>query len=269
MATRAELLDAREKLHVAIHAAEEWQDSYKATPTTFMRLIELEASLETAVAEYLHELSTRAVEYVDWSRLPDPVKADAGPVLNNDDPAWKDEQAILTAAVASLITELVATGAASGELLYGIPAGYATVEFASLDEAIMVAARKHTAQLVSGVTETTRKLIRESVAQSIAEKEDVFAAIERLMKHIDNPIRAALIAQTEPVNAYQTGLKHYAVQSGAKSKTWDGLSGACKICSPVIGKTLELDELFVLANGKEVDRPAGHPRCRCSIIYSY
>jgi hypothetical protein len=269
MTTRKELLDAREQLHVAIHAAEEWQESYKASPDTFRQLLSLEAALETAVAEYLHELSTRAVTYVDWSRLPEPIKADAGPVANNDDPVWKREEILLTAATIDIITSLVATGAMAGETLYGIPFGYSTLEFASLDDAIMQAARKLTAEMVSNVTETTRKLIRESVAKSIALGETSDFATVRLMNVIDNPIRAQLISQTEPVNAYQTGLKHYALQTGAKEKTWDGLSGACQICSPLIGKTLPVDELFILANGREIDRPAGHPRCRCSLIYIY
>jgi P2-related tail formation protein len=269
MATRQELLSAREQLHVAIHAAEEWQESYKASPDTFRLLLSLEAALETATAEYLHELSSRATQYVDWSRMPEPVKADAGPVANNDDPVWKQEQILLTAAVIDIITDLVATGAVAGETLYGIPIGYSTLEFASLDEAIMQAARKLTAEMVANVTETTRRLIRESVAKSIALGETADFATVRLMNVIDNPVRAQLIAQTEPVNAYQTGLKHYANQTGAKEKTWDGLSGACQICSPVIGKTIAIDGLFVLANGKEVDRPAGHVRCRCSLIYIY
>ncbi|WP_437770626.1 hypothetical protein [Arthrobacter sp. KNU40] len=269
MATRAELLRAREELHIAIHAAEEWQESYKANPDTFRQLLALEARLETATAEYLHELAIRAPGYVDWSKLPDPVKADNGPVLNNDDPVWRDEAALLTSAVIDIITDLVATGAVAGEALYGYPAGYAAIEYANLDEAIMDAARKHTAQLVSHATETTRKLIRESVAKSIAMGEDVNQATERLMNVIDNPIRARLISETEPVNAYQTGLKHYAKQTGAKTKTWDGLSGACQICSPLIGRTIPIDDLFQLANGRELDRPAGHPRCRCSLIYDY
>jgi hypothetical protein len=269
MATRQELLNAREQLHIAIHAAEEWQDSYKASPITFADLLRLEAALETAVGEYLHELADRAPSYVDWSRLPEPIKADAGPVANNDDPVWKQEQILLTAAVIDIMTDLVATGAVAGETLYGIPTGYSTLEFASLDDAIMQAARKLTAEMVSNVSDTTRKLIRESVAKSIALGEDADYAAARLMDVIDNPIRAQLIAQTEPVNAYQTGLKHYALQTGAKEKTWDGLSGACQICSPLIGKTLPIDDLFVLANGREIDRPAGHPRCRCSLIYIY
>lgn len=269
MATRTELLKAREEIHIAIHAAEEWQESYKANPDTFRLLLTLEARLETATGEYLHKLASRAPGYVDWSRLPDPVKADNGPVLNNDDPVWREEMALLTAAVIDIITDLVATGAVAGEALYGIPAGYAALEYATLDAAIMDAARRHTAELVSNVTETSRKLIRESIAKSISMGEDLNEATVRLMNVIDNPIRARLISETEPVNAYQTGLKHYAKQTGAKRKTWDGLSGACKICSPVIGKTIDIDELFVLANGRNIDRPAGHPRCRCSLIYEY
>lgn len=269
MATRQELLKAREQLHVAIHAAEEWQDSYKASPDTFRQLLSLEAVLETAVGEYLHELADRAPSYVDWSRLPEPIKADAGPVANNDDPAWKQEEVLLTAAVIDIITDLVATGAAAGEVLYAIPAGYSSLEFATLDEAIMAAARKLTAETVSNVTDTTRKLIRESVAKSIALGENADYAAARLLEVIDNPIRAQLIAQTEPVNAYQTGLKHYAKQTGAKEKRWDGLKGACQICSPLIGKTLPIDDHFVLSNGRSIDRPASHPRCRCSLIYIY
>ncbi|MDI3211772.1 hypothetical protein [Arthrobacter sp. AL12] len=269
MATRQELLSAREQLRAAISGAEEWQESYKASPKTFKQLLALEASLETATGEYLHDLSIRAAESVDWKQYRASIKADAGPVANNDDPVWKEEQILLTAAVIDIITDLVATGAMAGETLYGIPTGYSTLEFASLDEAIMHAARKHTAQMVSNVTDTTRKLIRESVAKSIALGETADFATVRLMNVIDNPIRAQLIALTEPVNAYQTGLKHYAVQTGAKEKTWDGLKGACQICSPLIGKTVPIDELFILANGRELDRPAGHPRCRCSLIYSY
>lgn len=264
MATRQELLNAREQLHVAIHAAEEWQESYKASPKTFRRLLELEASLETAAGEYLHELAPRAVTYVDWSRLPEPVKADAGPVINNDDPAWANEEKLLIAATIEIITELIATGAIAGEYLYGIPMGFST-----LDEAIMQAARLYTAQMVKGITETTRKLIRESVAKSIALGENASQATERLLSLIDNPIRANLISQTEPVNAYQTGLKHFATETGAKQKTWDGLVGACQLCSPLIGKTIDIDELFMLSNRTEVDRPAIHPRCRCGLIYIY
>lgn len=268
MATRTELIDAHHELHVHIRAAEEWDPEYQETPNAFVKLLTLEAMLETAVAQYLHEAAERAPGYVDWSRLPDPVdavvKADAGPVANNDDPAWSNEEKLLTAAVLGVITELIATGAQAGEERFKIPMG-----FDSLHESVMESARTYVAKFVRGATGTTRKLIRESVAQSIALGEDINDSTIRLMKVIDNPIRAELIARTEPVNAYQNGYYLYAKETGAVTKQWHGLAGACSICSPLIGTTLPIEEKFVLANGKEVDHPAGHPRCRCSLIYNY
>ncbi|MFC8008947.1 hypothetical protein [Streptomyces cinereoruber] len=264
MATRAALLDLREQLRASILASEDWQQSYRDDPKTFKALVAGEARLETAAAEYLVGLSQRAPRYVDWSRLPRPVQADAGPVLNNSDPVWKEEEKLLTAAVLSIVTELVATGAIAGESLYGIPMGFST-----LDEAVLVAARTQVAQLVSNVTATSRDLIRESIQQSIAAGEDLATAQARLMTVINNPVRAELIAHTESVNAYQTGLKNFGKVTGAVSKTWDGLAGACKICGPMIGKTIPIDDFFQLSNGNEVDHPSAHPRCRCGLIYNY
>lgn len=258
MADRRALLDARESLAQAILAAEEWPESYKTNSDTFRELIKLESALETAVAEYLHGAAGRAVQFIDWSVL----KASGVPPA--DDAVWEEERYLLTVAALQILTELTALGVVAGEANEGIP-----IAFDSLQDAIMQSARKQVATLVRGATDTTRKLIRESVAQSIALGEDAYAATERLMDVIDNPIRAEMIAQTEPVNAYQKGYNLYAKQTGAISKEWDGLPGACKICTPLIGTTVSIDEMFVLANGQEVEHPAGHPRCRCSVIYNY
>lgn len=258
MDDRRALLDAREALSGAILAAEEWHESYRADPDAFNELVRLESALETAVGEYLHGLAERAPSYVDWTVL---KASDVPPAT---DPMWEEERLLMTAAVLEIITQLTALGVVAGEANYEIPIAYD-----SLDDAIMHAARTQVATLVRGATDTTRKLIRESVAQSIALGEDSYAATERLMKVIDNPIRAVTIAQTEPVNAYQRGYYLYAKQTGAVSKTWDGLIGACKICAPLIGTTVGIDETFKLANGEEREHPAGHPRCRCSVIYNY
>lgn len=269
--TRLELLKAHQELRVILRASEEWGEGYTDAPRAFDRLLKLEAQLEVAVAEYLHQAADRAKGYVDWSRFPEPVQAsseqihaDAGPVANNDDDVWLDEQKLLTAAVLGLITDMIATGAQSGEERFDLPLG-----FDSLHEAVLEAARTHVAKFVKGATETTRKLIRESVARSMDMGEDINDTTLRIMKVIDSPIRAELIATTESVNAYQNGYYLYARETGAKSKTWDGLAGACNICSPLIGKTVAIDELFELANDKKIPHPAGHPRCRCSLIYNY
>lgn len=262
MATRHELLSARAQLYEVIRASEEWDKSYKKDKATFKRLVKNEASLNNAVAEYLYGLSQRAVSYVDWSRMP-LVAADRGPVINNDDPAWKQEMAMLTAAILDYIIEAAQVGADAGEAIYETAAGM------DLRTAILTYARTHTAQLVSQVTDTSRNLIREAVRQSIAMGEDSTKAVDRIMKVINNPVRAEMIAQTESVNAYQGGLSVYANDTGAKTKTWDGLVGACQICAPLIGQTIDIAHQFELPDGTTIDHPAGHPRCRCSVIYNY
>lgn len=258
MPHRDEIHDLHDHLNQALLAAEDWLDSYKTNPETFRELVRLESALEASVSDYLHGAAERATVFVDWNVL------SAAGTPPASDAVWDEERRLLTIAVLQILTELTAVGAVAGESEYGIPIAYE-----SLEDAIMQSARKLTATLVRGATDTTRKLIRESVAQSIALGEDRFAAIDRLMRVVDNPMRAVAIAQTEPVNAYQGGYNLYAKQTGAISKEWDGLMGACKICSPLIGTTVGIDEMFVLANGKEIPFPAGHPYCRCSVIYNY
>lgn len=259
---RPTLLEARRELSVGIRASEEWQPSYKKHPATFKALLLYEAELEEAVAEYLVGLAERAPNYVDWSLVPEPVavQAAANPLANKDDVVWQGETVDFTKAIIEAITMLIATGGQFGELEYGIDLG-----LTSLSETILVAAREHTAGLVSQVTDTNRKLIREAIRQSIARGEDVNGTIARIKKVINNPVRAEMIAQTESVNAYQTGLRNFSVETGAKRKVWEALAGACKVCAPVDGEKVPIDELF--SNGKGI--PSAHPRCRCGVYYEY
>lgn len=257
---RQALLNARSELTQAIRASEEWQPSYKRQPDTFKALLRHEAELQTQVAEYLVRIAERAPEYVDWSLVPEPLKAAANPLANKDAEAWELERQEFQKAVIEAITLLVATGAQFGEREYGIPLG-----ISELSESVLKAAREQVAGLVTGVTETNRKLIQEAIKQSIARGEGAKATAERIRRVVSNPIRAEMIAQTESVNAYQTGLKNFAVETGAKTKTWEALVGACAVCSPFDGQTIDIEALF----GGKFDRPAAHPRCRCGMIYNY
>ncbi|MCZ4570339.1 phage minor head protein [Rhodococcus erythropolis] len=197
---------------------------------------------------------------MDWSLVPEPVKAAASPLANKDDDLWKAEEFDLTKAVIDAITMLTTTGAQAGELASGIYIGVS-----SLSQTVLVAAREQVATLVSQVTETNRKLIREAIKQSIARGEDVAGTIERIKTVVNNPVRAEMIAQTESVNAYRTGLKNFAVETGAKTKAWESLEGACTTCKPLDGEVVEIGEKF--SNGS--DHPAAHPRCRCGVYYQY
>lgn len=256
---RPTLLEARQTLRVAIRASEEWSPSYKQAPRAFSALLTHEAALETAVAEYLSRLAHRAPGYVDWKQVAQQqVKAAANPVDNQDDPEWDAESGDLASSIMDIIIALVVAGGEAGQQTYGIDIG-----INNLSDSVLKAAREQVANLVKGVTVTTRNLIRESIAQSITRGENLAQSADRLMSVLNNPARAELIAQTESVRAYQSGLRAFAEQTGAKTKTFEALVGACQLCSPSDGKTIPMNDEFDLGD------PPVHPRCRCSVIYNY
>lgn len=199
---RTALLSARRELTQGIRASEDWQPSYKAHPETFKALLLHEAELEQAVAEYLAGLAQRVPQYVDWSLVPEPVKAAASPLANKDDDLRKAEEFDLTKAVFDAMTMLTTTGAQAGKLASGI---YIYIGVSSLSQTVFVAAREQVATLVSQVTETNRKLIREAIKQSIARGEDVSRNHRTHQDRGEQPVRAEMIAQTESVRRIKRG----------------------------------------------------------------
>lgn len=257
---RHALLEARAELTQGIRASEEWTPSYKRHPDTFKALLRYEAELDNNMSEYLAGLAERAPQYVDWTLVPEPIKAASSPLANKDDAVWAGEAIDMTKAVIDALTMLTVTGAQFGELEYGI-----TLGVDSLTDWILTAAREHTAGLVTQVTDTNRKLIQEAIKKGIALGEDRDAMVARIRKVINNPVRAEMIAQTESVNAYQSGLMNFGIETGAKRKVYEALAGACQICAPLDGETVDIDQAF--SNG--VDHPPSHPRCRCSSYLEY
>lgn len=271
--TRLRLLEARRELLASIKASEQWHPSYRANGKQFNALVEAEGQLETDVGEYLHALSFRAHQYVDWTQYQRELDAQpkvtasirADGVSGAGSEVWDAEALDLTRYIIDAITLISTIGVDAALERYGFP-----LLVDSVQDFVALAAQKHVAGLVSDVTETTRNKIRLSIKQSLTRGETTPQAIERLQKIINNPVRAEMIAQTESVNAYALGQYNYAVETGAKKKIWESLAGACEHkCGPIDGQKRSLDKKFKLADGTEVDLPAGHPRCRCGVYYEY
>ncbi|MEV0360088.1 phage minor head protein [Nocardia sp. NPDC050697] len=257
--SRTKLRSAHRALTEGIRASEDWHDEYRRDKETFKRLLRLEARLELDVADYLRDFSLRAPAYVDWTHYGALVAA-GSPLFNKDAAAWADERLDFERAVIDAITSLIALGGNAAELKYGINLG-----FTPLSQSVLEAARTQVARLVAGVTETSRDMIRTAIGQSIDLGESSDLAITRVQAVINNPVRAEMIAQTESVNAYQQGIYNFATETQAKTKTWDTISGACAVCAPLHGQTVDRDDTF--SNG--IKFPSAHPRCRCSVIYNY
>lgn len=269
MTDRLSLRRSHVELVATIRASEEWHPSYKATPKQFRALVKAEAELQSRAGEYLYNLSHRAHLYVDWSEYASnlhkqpsvqayAIHADA--VANAGDDVWKGEALDLQRHIIAAIELIMAIGVDAALERYGLP-----LYVDSIQDFVAVAAQKHVAGLVSGVTETTRGKIRTSIQQSLTRGETTQEAMERIQKTINNPVRAEMIAQTESVNAWSQGQYSYAKETGARSKVWEALAGACKLCEPLDGEKVGLEEPF----SSGVLLPANHPRCRCGIYFEY
>lgn len=269
MADRLSLRKAHVDLVAGIRASEEWHPSYKETPKQFKALVKAEAELQSQAGEYLYNLSKRAYKYVDWTEYTRElakqptlqaaaIHADAVASASAD--VWKGEAVDLTKYIIDAINIIMAIGVDAAIERYGLP-----LYVDSVQDFVAVAAEKHVAGLVTGVTDTTRDKIRLAIKQSLTRGETTSQAMERIQKVINNPVRAEMIAQTESVNSWSQGQYNYAKATGAKKRVWEALAGACKLCGPLDGEKVDIDKPF----SSGVMLPAQHPKCRCSCWYEY
>lgn len=269
---------------VVIKAAEDWSDDYRKQPEIHAKLIRSESKMELALVKYFRDLASRSVEYIDWMeyyRAVAKVTAAEAPydveVIIKDDPLELEDGMFMNVIFDPIATE-TALGAQFGEAVYDIPIG-----ITETDATIQRIAREHVAELVGKrvdkdgnvienpkakyrIGDKTRTDIRESIRTSINLGEDQKTATARLTKTIRNPKRAAMIASTESVNAFQGGLYHYAKTAGAVAKEWQTVLGACIRCvTNANAGPIPIDQDF--PSGHKA--PSCHPwdRCGCRYIW--
>jgi hypothetical protein len=128
-------------------------------------------------------------------------------------------------------------------------------------------ARERSAELVSQVTETTRKLIRETVEAGLRDNIGTPAIADRLQENFGfSAKRAQLIADTEVRFANSRGaLAGYRAAKAAGvplKKRWLVGANSCESCvdNGAVG-LIDLDDNF--PDGS--DAPPGHPNCVCAI----
>ncbi|MDQ0923329.1 hypothetical protein QF038_001837 [Pseudarthrobacter sp. W1I19] len=259
----SELLDAREELGRVIRASEEWENTYRKNPAIFERLLRAERRLERHTLVYLRGLAERAPALVRWQYVPLHI-ASEDPLVDDSDRVREIEATIFIALVLQDIGDLYAVGMDAAFEIYETP-----VSIDRLTELRLDAARDHVGRLIKDITDTNLRLIRKSIETSIAMGESVSDSVNRVQRIIRNHVRAEMIARTETVNAYQSGLMVFGYETGAESKTWLAKqAGACRICAPLHGVTVPLDQAFQTLIGPKL-RPTAHPRCRCDMRLNY
>lgn len=126
-------------------------------------------------------------------------------------------------------------------------------------------AKKHAGELITDITETTRKRIRNIVA----EFGDLNESIDKIETAIGDEDRAEVIARTETMRAVHEGQRQLWDQAVDKGllpedykRTWittpdDRL---CPVCEPLDGEVASAEGLYA----DIFDGPPAHPNCRCT-----
>ena len=134
-------------------------------------------------------------------------------------------------------------------------------------------AKEHAAELIDGITATTRDAIQGIVEDAFDEGRTVAEVADEIDQFLGDENRAELIARTETMTAANAGQQEawdQAVEdgflTGEEKQEWittpdDKL---CPICTDMDGEQVGLDEQFDV-DGDLIDAPPAHPNCRCTI----
>lgn len=274
------------KLSAKVRHSEDWSTEYKKDPKTHAKLIVTESRLRIDLTKFFATMASQIAHSVNWQayvmQVPrQHLAQDQTPDFNVDVivqnvPVEQYDGTFIKVVFETLAT-MTGVGATAGETIYGVPLG-----IQSTDTIIQQLTTEHVASLVGKkvnpdgsivdnpnaeytIDTKTRNDIAQSIKTSLNLGETVQDATDRLTKTIANPARAKIIAQTESVNAYQSGLMEFGKQSGAVGKEWQDV-GAVDVCATnTADGMIPFDAEF--SGG--VTQPTQHVNCRCGLRLVY
>lgn len=175
-----------------------------------------------------------------------------------------DELRELAPELAEVLSDMAADG---GEVaLAQVIAEVTKDQLSQVNEGAVRYAKQRAAELVTQLEDSTRELLRASVAQGLEEgwSNDRLAA-ELEGAYAFSPERAEMIARTETAYAdVQGNLEGYRASGVVSGKEWIiAQDEFCDECNDLNGVVVGLNESFPGDGG---DGPPLHPNCRCDIL---
>jgi SPP1 gp7 family putative phage head morphogenesis protein len=174
---------------------------------------------------------------------------------------WLTEAALLYSIVLDIVDGAASRGALNAAMAVVqrlLRIGLPEPDYNLLDEAAHRYAETQTFELVTGITETSKRALQREFTEWIASGEPLPKLTERIAPMF-GPVRAEMIASTEITRAYADSNIMAWRELGVDAQRWqtavDDL--VCEICGPKHGKEYQL--------GDPDGTPPGHPRCRCWI----
>ena len=172
---------------------------------------------------------------------------------------FNDLQAALGPEIAAITTQR------SMEIMAEVGVGF---DIAIVSEEAIAWAESYNYNLVTGLTDTTRKLVSRSVSTYASTPGMTRGDLERLLAPAFGEARASAIAVTEVTRAYSEATNQNQEWLEAEGVTmrrvWETLRDdiVCPICGPLNGLPEE-DWKMAFPTG-----PPAHPNCRCSTSLS-
>lgn len=262
---------------VMLSAGEDWAHTYKQDPKSHVRLMRLCAKWQLDLNKMYKQMANNAASFINIGSYYSHITADYNVDIIINDQAFDDADNTFITVSLQTVTQMAATGALFGQRVYDIPLGLsptsARIQHLSLQQVAGLVGKsvKPDGSIIDNpkaeynVTDTLRKDIAQSVKTSLAMGENIQSAIERVQKTVADPRRAERIARTESVNAYQGGLREFALESNAVGKEWQD-SGATDECADnTAAGPIAIDEDFPSGDSE----PTAHPNCRCGMRYIY
>lgn len=125
-------------------------------------------------------------------------------------------------------------------------------------------ARANGAQLVTNVSDSTKRMLAASIANGIEDGLSISDIADKLEANFAfSEERARLIARTEVATADGAGNMAGYVAGGVKKKEWLAEANACDICKAnEAAGAIPLSQIFPSG---DITRPA-HPNCRCDVV---
>lgn len=169
---------------------------------------------------------------------------------------WERDQALFYEILHKLMLASAVKGAANAA-----PAGVA-INWALINKTVEAWAARYTAELVKGITVTTKTATQAAIAawiESGGPIDTLYSALEPLF----GAERAELIAVTEVTRAYAEGNRVMWKETGADGMTWMTAQDeiVCPTCGDLAGQSVAIDGQF--SGGDYEGIPPAHPGCRC------
>lgn len=266
------------RLTAMLSAAEDWAPLYFKTPKQHAQLIQAEARMQVALVRLFRSMQRGATAFVNWDMYGYQSRLDYNlDVIVNEHQIDQNDGLVIKVTV-NTVQDMAAAGFTASELLAGAPQGLpstsALIQKLAIDQVAALVGKtvKDDGTIIDNpnaeynIIDTVRNDIVQAVKTSLGLGETTEEAIARMRQVINPEERAALIAQTESVNAYQAGVMGFGGISGAVGKQWYD-AGAKDLC---LQNTQAGPIAFRDAYPTGVMAPTQHPRCRCSqrLIYA-